>query len=554
LRAENQKQMTEQELNKILSDALALTAETEIVEFKEAKTGYDFKKIGQYFSALSNEANLKGRTCAWLIFGVEDKKHTIVGSHFRPNRKDLDSLKKEIGDKTTQNISFIDIYELQKPEGRVVLFQIPAAPHGIPVSFEGFYYGRLNESLIALNIEKIDRIRNQSADRDWSRNIIPEATIEHLDKEAIAKAREQYKLKHPSLIKEVDTWSDAVFLDKAKVTFEGKITNTAILLLGKNEASPLLSPAIAQITWVLKYAPEGYEHFYTPFILNVDKTLACIRNTKYRYMVDSTTLFPKEVVRYDEWVMRETLHNAIAHQDYSKSCRIIVLEYENRVIVENAGGFIPESVEEVIHYNRPQPYYRNRFLVEAMVNLNMIDTVGSGIKRIYTTLRERFFPIPTYDISDKNHTEVTIYGELLNENYSRLLFNHPELSLDEVIALDKIQKKQQVSETEIQHLRNLKLVAGTDYELQVAGNYVRISYQDYKQTILNFIKQNGSATRDDIVDLIMPTLSPDIPIEKRQKKISNILVEMSSKDKKIKNISKSIKSPVWTLVDGNSKN
>jgi ATP-dependent DNA helicase RecG len=160
--------MTEQELNKILTDALLLPAETEIVEFKEAKENYDFGKIGKYFSALSNEANLKGKSCAWLIFGVNNS-HQIVGSRYRANRKDLDSLKKEIGDKTTQNISFREIYELQKPEGRIVMFQIPAAPHGIPVSFEGFYYGRLNESLIALNIEKIERIRNQAVERDWSR-------------------------------------------------------------------------------------------------------------------------------------------------------------------------------------------------------------------------------------------------------------------------------------------------------------------------------------------------------------------------------------------------
>ena len=141
--------MSEQELNKILFDAVSLPAETEIVEFKEAKNGYDFDKIGKYFSALSNEANLKGRSCAWLIFGIENKKHLIVGSQFRPVRKDLDSLKKEIGDKTTHNISFIEIYELKKLEGRVVMFQIPAAPQGIPVAYEGFYYGRANESLVA---------------------------------------------------------------------------------------------------------------------------------------------------------------------------------------------------------------------------------------------------------------------------------------------------------------------------------------------------------------------------------------------------------------------
>ncbi|MDR0603302.1 MAG: ATP-binding protein [Bacteroidales bacterium] len=249
--------MSEQELNKILSEALALPAETEIVEFKEAKENYNFGKIGKYFSALSNEANLKGKPFAWLIFGVENTKHRIVGSNYRPNRKDLDSLKKEIGDKTTNNISFVEIYELHKPEGRVVIFQIPAAPQGIPVAFEGFYYGRANDSLVALNIEKIDRIRNQALNRDWSRNIVPEATFADLDGEAIRKAREQSKKKHISLIDEVDRWDDVTFLNKAKVTLNGQITNTAILLLGKDEASPLISPAIAQISWILKDAPGG---------------------------------------------------------------------------------------------------------------------------------------------------------------------------------------------------------------------------------------------------------------------------------------------------------
>ena len=539
--------MTEQELKKILSDAVSLPAETEIVEFKEAKTGYDFDKTGKFFSALSNEANLKGRSCAWLIFGIENKKHQIVGSRYRPLRKDLDSLKREIGDKTTQNISFIEIYELKEPEGRVVMFQIPAAPRGIPVAYEGFYYGRANESLVALNIEKIERIRNQVIGKDWSKNIIPEATFEHLDKEAILKAREQFKQKNSKLETEVDTWDDVTFLNKAKVTVDGLITNTAILLLGKSESTHLISPAIARISWILKDAPGGYEHFHTPFILTVDKALACIRNLRYSYMVDNTTLFPQEVTHYDEWVMRETLHNAVAHSDYGKQCRVIVLEYNNRLVFENAGGFIPGSVEEVIRLDRPQPYYRNPFLVEAMVNLNMIDTVGSGIKKMFTIQKDRFFPLPTFDISDENRTEVTIHGELISPNYSRLLFKRPELSLDVVIALDKIQKKQPVSETETERLRDLNLVAGTGPELQVAGNYAKISYRDYKQMILDMLRQNDSATREDIANLIMPTLSPDIPVEKRQKKISNIIVELSTKDRKIINISKSIKSPLWAL-------
>jgi ATP-dependent DNA helicase RecG len=537
-----------QELNNILTDTLSLPAETEIVEFKEAKESYDFAKIGKYFSALSNEANLKGKPCAWLIFGV-NSNHKIAGSNYRSRRKDLDSLKREIGDKTTQNISFMEIYELFKPEGRVVMFQIPAAPPGIPVSFEGFYYGRLNESLIALNIEKIERIRNQAANRDWSREIVPDATFDHLDKEAILKAREQYKKKNPKLAKDVDSWDDVTFLNKAKVTLDGEITNTAILLLGKDEASALISPAVAQITWVLKESSTGYEHFFTPFILTVDKALACIRNLRYSYMVDPTTLFPNEVTRYDEWVMRETLHNCVAHQDYSKCSRIIVLEYNSRLVFENAGGFIPDSVEETIRYDAPQSYYRNLFLANAMVNLNMIDIIGSGIKKMFTIQKERYFPLPTYDISDEKKTRVTIHGELINNNYSYQLKKHPELSLEDVIALDKVQKKITLTEKETEQLQNLKLVAEIASELHILGYYPKISYNEYKHMILNLIKSKGSATRDDIENLIMPNLSPDIPLIKRKKKISNVLLKLSTKEEKIKNVSSSIKYPVWILIN-----
>jgi ATP-dependent DNA helicase RecG len=543
--------MSEQELNKILSDAVSLPAETEIVEFKEAKNGYDFDKIGKYFSALSNEANLKGRSCAWLIFGV-NPKHIIIGSQYRPNRKDLDSLKKEIGDKTTQNISFIEIHELQTPEGRVIMFQIPAAPQGIPVAYEGFYYGRLNESLVALNIEKIDRIRNQVIGKDWSKNIVPDATIDDLDKEAILKARELFKEKNPRLEKEVDIWNDVTFLNKAKVTINGMITNTAILLLGKNESTHFISPAIAQITWILKDDPSDYEHFHTPFILTVEQALSKIRNLKYRHL-GFGTLFPNEVYKYDDWVIREALHNSVAHQDYGKSGRIHLLEYRNKLVFENVGGFIPDSVEEAIKFDSPQHYYRNPFLAEAMVNLNMIDTIGSGIKKMFIKQKERFFPMPDYDISDETRTRVTVLGEIINDNYAHQLKTRPELDLEDVIALDKVQKKQPVTEQEAGRLRDLKLIAGWLPDIQIIGEEKskNIPYSEYRDMILKYLEEKGSSPREDIEKLIMPTLPFDMPMDKKQKKISNILVKMSSKDLLIKNISRSPKYPVWELRKDN---
>ena len=229
--------MTEAELKQKLTELRSLPAETEVVEFKEAKNGFDFHKLGKYFSALCNEANLKGKQEAWLTFGVEDKNKTIVGSLYRQNNRPyLDSLKAEVADKTTNRITFIEIYELTLPEGRVVLFQIPAAPRGIPVAWEGHYYGRDGEDLSPLNIEEYDRIRAQSVQVDWSAAICHDAKLSDLDTTAITKARENYKNKYPDQATDVDTWNDTTFLNKAKVTIKGKITRAAILLLGKPES------------------------------------------------------------------------------------------------------------------------------------------------------------------------------------------------------------------------------------------------------------------------------------------------------------------------------
>ena len=279
-----------------LSRLRKLPAETEVVEFKEAKTGFDFSKLGKYFSALSNEANLKEKARAWLIFGIEDKQHGIVGTQFRTRKKDLDSLKKEIAAKTTNRITFIEIHELNLPEGRVVLFEIPAAPKGIPIAFEGHYYGRDGEELGPLNIEEFERIRVQVIE-DWSAAIIPDAVVDDLDPVAIEVARTNFKAKFPEKASEIDTWDTITFLNKAKITIKGKITRTAIVLLGKEEAEHFISPAEAKIRWILK-DESGNDKDYIlvscPMLLAVEKIYTRIRNLKYRYIKDDN-LFPAEV-------------------------------------------------------------------------------------------------------------------------------------------------------------------------------------------------------------------------------------------------------------------
>lgn len=340
--------MNAETLKNILEDLLVSERECEWLEFKEARRTYCFGKLGKYFSALANETNLKEKDCGWLIFGVRDKDRKVVGTQYHPDRAELDKLKAGIANKTTNRVTFIEIHEIRLPEGRVIMFQIPAAPRGIPIAWEGRYYGREGESLNALNVQEFEQIRNQA--EDWSAQICPEATLDDLDPEAIMKAREQYKHKHPSKATEVDKWDDATFLNKAKVTRRGKITRTAIILLAKDESENFLSPSEARITWILRSEnniERDYEHFGPPFILNAEKVFAKIRNLTYRYLPDET-LFPTEVSQYDPWVIREALHNCIAHQDYELRGKINLVEKPDELIFSNVGSFIPGDVETVI--------------------------------------------------------------------------------------------------------------------------------------------------------------------------------------------------------------
>jgi len=532
--------MTTDELHHTLNQLLSLAAENEVVEFKEAKTSFDLDTLGEYFSALSNEANLLGKSCGWLVFGVNNQ-HRVVGSQFKSNRIELDKLKRHIADKTTNRITFINIHEVAHADGRVVMFQIPAAPKGIPVAFDGHYYGRDNESLVPLNLEEIERIR-QTTRSDWSAVLVPDARLDDLDPAAIQKARIEFRKKNPRLAPDVDDWNDITFLNKAKLTVNGVLTRTALILLGRSESEHYLSPSVAHVTWVLKKddgSSLDYEHFHPPFLLEVDRILAKIRNLRYRYL-PSGTLFPEELDMYDTYVIREALHNCLAHQDYTLGRRINLVEFPDRLLYTNAGSFIPITVEQVIERDGPPDYYRNPFLVDAMVSLGMIDTIGSGILKMFNRQRDRFFPLPEYDLSEEQTVRVTIEGKILNSNYTQLLRDrHP--SLQTVILLDRVQKGKGSSLTDEQarFLRQQGLIEGRkpNYHISMLvadktgqeAEYIRNRGFDddhYKKMILEYLKKFKSANRLDIERLLSGKLS-DLLSEKRQKqKISNLLTTL----------------------------
>lgn len=541
-----------------IAELLKAKTETEVLEFKEAKSNYDTNKLGKYFSALSNEANLAKKDRAYLLFGVKNDK-TIVGTSISDNA--INNFKHEIAQYTSPTMSFIDI-EKHEVDGKSVLcLVIPAAPRGMPIAWKDHFYGREGESLGGLDLGEIERIRNQTQNVDWSVQIVKDATIEDLSSEAIAFARKQYIAKNQRLRDDVPQWSDKVFLNRARLTIDGKITNAAILLLGKPESEHFLTPAVARITWILKDRDgieKDYEHFMCPFILSVHKVFEKIRNITYRYLQEGT-LFPDEVLQYDPYSIRESINNCIAHQDYTMGGKINVVESEDGFLVfSNAGDFIPKSIERVINSDAPENIYRNPFLVSAMVNLNMIDSVGSGIRKMFVIQKNRFFPLPEFDLS--NHSvKMTLTGKILDASYARKLASNKNLSLNEIMLLDKVQKKKTLSAEEFKLLKSKKLVEGRKSSCIISSDVAKKTNQetDYmklkgiddaycKKMILDYIKQFGRAKRIQLENMLLEKL-PDILTEDQKKnKIKNILQAL--KKNKIIQIDKSSTSREWILV------
>ena len=522
-------------------------SESEVVEFKKAEYNFDIDELGRYFSALSNEANLRERESAWIVFGVWDKEHRIVGTNFKNGEVALNKLKQDMSQHTTDNLIFREIVPVEIEDKRVLLFKVPASPRNIVMCWKGIAYGRDGESLKPLNQAKRDAIRQQSPMPDWTAQLVPNATIDDLDELAVATARVMFKKVHASNIpgSEVDAWSVEDFLAHSMMMRDGQLTRAAILLLGKPLSIQKIYPAVAQITWTWQDEEDivlDYEHFTIPFILTVDKVLSKIRNKTMRELPGGT-LFPDTMKQYDEYTIREALHNAIAHQDYTLQQRIVFVEGPDTLYYGNGGSFIPGTIENALEHKGPQFHYRNECLCRGMVNFNMIDTVGRGIKKIYTEQRNRFFPMPDYDIDNEKRTVgVTIYGKVIDDKYTNLLKREISLTLKECLWLDAVQKHRMITKEAVKHLREKGLIEGRSpnyiISLSVAkmthqiGHYTKekgLAENSIQKLVLQLAYNAGEEgfKRRDVYDGLQHVFSAANTYNEKLRKIGRLLVKMS---------------------------
>ena len=526
--------------------ALIQHKESEVVEFKKAENNFDFDDLGKYFSALSNEANLRGLDFAWLVFGYDEKRHEIVGTSYKNGEGALNNLKHDFSQHTNDGQTFREIIPVEVDGKRILMFKIPASPRNIVMKWKGIAYGRDGESLKPLNQSKQDEIRRQTPAPDWSAEIVPDATIDDLDEVAIAKARKMFKKVHSRIpAEEVNRWSTEEFLSKCELMVNGKLTRAAITLLGKMFSDSKLRPAVAEVTWTLRDERQDvvdYEHFSVPFILTVDEILAKIHNLTLREMPGGT-LFPDTMKQYDDYTIREALHNCIAHQDYTLRQRINFVENPGLLYYANGGSFIPGTLENALATNGPQRFFRNACLCKAMVHFNMIDTVSRGIKKMFTEQMERRFPMPDYEIdNDKKEVAVRIYGNAINERYTKLLKDNDNLTLHDCISLDAIQKGHRIDDEIAQDLLKRDLIEGDAPNYTISLGVAKASRQlpqytkakgldkaRLKQMVLQLLQNAGKdgARREIIYDYLKDLLPSNKSQEQQLRYLGRLLVEMN---------------------------
>ena len=541
--------MTSQELQQyLLREFPQENARCEWKEMKNLKNLFAGDEKNDVISYVAAIANMEG---GHLVIGVQDKTLEIVGtdlSKFNLNAQSaVWKLLEHCTNLSSEGLS-IDEYTTEDSHKTVWIIHIPKHLPRRPVYAHKKAWQRVEDSLVEMTPERLAAILEEPVfeAKDWSAEIVPNAVLTDLDELAVAKARVMFKKVHASKIpaEEIDAWTVEELLSNSGIMIDGKLTRAAIILLGKPVSVFKLRPAVVEVTWTLRDERQevvDYEHFTAPFILTVDQILSKIRNLTMGELPGGT-LFPETMKQYDDYTIREALHNAIAHQDYTLQQRINFVENPGYLYYANGGSFIPGTLQNVLTTKGPQRYFRNECLCRAMVNFNMIDTVSRGIKKMFNEQWKRHFPMPDYEIDALNkEVGVKIYGNTINEKYTELLKENNTLTLEDCILLDAVQKRHRISEKDVVALLNRGLLEGDTSEynisLDIAKKTRQLPYYTHNRgldkaklqhMILQYLQNAGSvgAKRDAIFDYLRDVLPRNKTPEQQERMVGNILAEM----------------------------
>lgn len=193
----------------------------------------------------------------------------------------------------------------------------------------------------------------------------------------------------------------------------------------------------------------------------------------------------------------------------------------------------------------------------------MIDQAGSGIRRMYETQRERYFPLPDYDFAEEidgyPRVRLSLSGKILDSNYTQLLMRRADLKLRQVFLLDKVQKGLSISANEARALREGKLIEGrapnyfisakvaewTDQKARYIHNRA-FDDEHYRKMIIEYLRQYKQASRQELDELLLPKLSDVLTFKQKRDKIRNLLQALR-REGHLQNLG-GRQSSVWALA------
>lgn len=499
---------------------------------KSNVSGRKGEDLVSYVSAL---ANMDG---GCMVIGAQDKTLAVVGIEDVADYTPENVVHRVLGKAPGLPSMDLHVEAMQASDTGAVIWLVHVPRHAPrqPVQAHDKAWQRDGDSLVELHRDRLDAILAEPlANHDWSAVVVPKACLTDLDPQALALARQKFADRNTTKpwSKDIAEWSHATFLDKARLTINGGVTRTALLLLGRPECVHLLSPYVAEISWKL---PEerAVDHFGPPFLLATTEVLKRIRNPNIK-LFPATRLLAEEMPKYDTRVILEALHNCVAHQDYERCARIVVEEQRGHVVFQNAGGFFDGQPEQYLVGDRMPGRYRNKFLTAAMVEMDMIDTAGFGIHEMFSTQRRRFLPLPDYEQSNAQNVVLKIYGQAIDENYTRLLMERSDLPLEHVLWLDRVQKKLKVDQAQVAELRKASLIEGRKPNWTVSASVAAATNSQsdyilnrgfgdayYKRLMLERLEKFGPASGRQLRDLIWDKLPNILSLDAKETKVKNL--------------------------------
>ena len=390
-----------------------------------------------YVAALCNEGG--GR----IVIGMHDAyPHKVIGT-----KQCLNGIGQLESDIYRDMGIRPDIYELYEDEeaksGRVLVIEVPPHPIGKVFKFEDVALMRVGEELKPMDDKTFISII-QEQEPDFSEHICEGITIDDLDKEAIKVMKERYaeKQKNPTFT----SLSDAQALSDLRLIIGDKVTNAALLLVGKEEVIERFYP---QAKVMLEYRnTESQIHFDNrksfgqPFFLLIDELWEEINRRNGSVPVRKGP-YIFDIPFFNEDVIREIVNNAFSHRDYRFGSEIVIKQYPLKFTIINGGGF-PHGVSVDNLLTTPS-MPRNRLIADVLSKTGIVERSGQGVDKIFLYTLSEGKPAPDYSKTDEFNVTATLSATVKNTGFALYvqdiqdgLPDDKKLTVFEVLALCEI--------------------------------------------------------------------------------------------------------------------